>query len=79
MRRERLVTDSAGVAWEVFREDSEGLGAVLEWGHRPSEGSPGLIFSSSEGLRRLIPAPDDWETLSDQRLLELLAIAATLY
>lgn len=75
----RTVTDAQGIVWEIFREDDDALAAVLEWGHHPVAGNPGLIFTSTAGMRRLFPAPDDWEALTDLVLLQLLVIAAELY
>jgi hypothetical protein len=76
---ERTITDASGVLWEVFREDEDALAAVLEWGHRPLAGSPGLLFSSTQGLRRLSPCPENWREISDAELLQLLERAVTLY
>lgn len=75
----RKVTDAQGIVWEIFREDDDALAAVLEWGHRPVAGTPGLIFTSTAGMRRITPAPDDWTTLSDELLVQLLVIAVELY
>ena len=79
MRTPRTVTDTNGVVWEIFREDEDALGAVLEWGHQSTTGNPGLIFTSTAGMRRLSPAPDGWEGLSDEALQRLLALASELY
>ena len=79
MRKERVVVDARGVHWEIFREDEDALAAVLEWGHRPIAGHPTLIFTSSEGLRRFHPCPEDWHTLSDEQLLQMLDRASDMF
>ena len=79
MRNPRTVTDTNGVVWEIFREDEDALAAVLEWGHQSTTGNPGLIFTSTAGMKRLSPAPDGWESLSDEVLLRLLVQASELY
>lgn len=68
-----------GVVWEVFREDDDKLAAVLEWGHRAVSGKPSLIFTSTEGMRRLAPCPDSWNDMSDETLLVLLRATTELY
>ena len=74
-----MVTDTNGVLWEIFREDEDALAAVLEWGHQSTTGNPGLVFTSTAGMRRLSPAPAGWEALTDEAILRSLAQAAELY
>ena len=77
MEHGRLFVDSSGVEWEVYDESRWTLTWALEADYQPQE-TPGLIFSSTSGRRRIFPCPSGWESLTDRQLLELLGAATPL-
>ena len=75
----RILVDPQGVEWEVYDELASSYGLAFDWDHQPQTSDPGLIFSSRVDRRRLWPCPSDWRTFSDERLLELMQRARSLW
>jgi hypothetical protein len=75
----RVVTDPAGVEWEVYDESSATVALALDWDYMPQLENPGLIFTSRLGLRRLWPCPPEWYGLSDAALAALAYEARSIF
>lgn len=78
MTQVRTFRDSAGVEWEVYDESDWGAGGMLDWDHLPQTENPGLIFVSSVDMKRLWPAPPNWQALGDADLERLCARAMSV-
>ena len=70
MTHVRTFRDHRGVDWEVYDERDWGARGLLDWDHLPQTADPGLIFVSTADIRRLWPAPANWQSLSDAELDE---------
>lgn len=75
----RVVSDEAGVEWEIYDETSATVALALDWDYMPQLENPGLIFTSRLGLRRLWPAPPEWRALSDAELADLAGKARSIF
>ena len=75
---ERLFTDAHGVEWEVFDESDWSLGLALAFDRPHVTSDPGLLFISTEGIRRLRRRPENWRALSDAELEVLCRSAVPL-
>lgn len=75
----RTFVDPHGTEWEVYGEDDDGARVRLDWDYLPQEAPSGLLFISSADLRRLFPAPDDWQQLTDHELSDCCARALSVY
>jgi hypothetical protein len=67
----RTFTDARGIWWDVFAVYPESR----QWPHTPLKGTfqqGWLCFDSGGEKRRLSPIPDDWRTVSDKALEQLL-------
>jgi hypothetical protein len=63
--RVRRFTDRAGYAWRVRRFTPTGAASTLS----PDHARGWLTFVRDDGeRRRLVPAPDDWETMPEDAL-----------
>jgi hypothetical protein len=76
--RARVLVDGSGTEWEVYDESTWSMELALEWDFLPQTENPGLIFASRVGRRRLRPCPDDWRSLADPQLIELLQRARNI-
>jgi len=74
----RVICDERGTEWEVYDESHWSMELALEWDFLPQTENPGLIFASQLGRRRLWPCPDDWRSMQDAQLIELLGRAKTI-
>ena len=75
----RTFVDSQGVEWEVYDESDWGVRGLLDWDYLPQQGNPGLLFMSRADLRRLWPAPDGWQVMSDADLADQCVRALSVY
>lgn len=75
----RTFVDAQGTEWEVYGETDDDARVSLDWDHLPQEGPSGLVFISNADLRRLFPAPPDWQRLSDVELSDCCNRALSLH
>jgi hypothetical protein len=67
----RTLTDAAGRTW-VVRKFSPSTGVALT----PDHARGWLTFERDDGeRRRLVPAPDDWERMTDAALSAAIEVA----
>lgn len=71
----RQFRDGNGTEWEVFLM-TRGAHSVAREQHLPEHFREGwLVFQSGAEKRRFAPPPANWESLSNDELVELLALA----
>ena len=71
----RQIRDGNGTEWQVFLM-TRGAHSVAREQHLPEHFREGwLVFQSATDKRRFAPPPPNWESLSNDELLDLLARA----
>ena len=75
----RTFIDAHGVEWEVYDESDWGVLGLMDWDYLPQQGDPGLLFISKTDLRRLWPAPPNWQAMTDAMLDDQCARALSVY
>jgi hypothetical protein len=75
----RILLDRDRVEWEVYDESQWDFRMALEWDALPQVENPGLIFSSRLDRRRVWPAPQNWQGMTDEQLLALCVNARSMF
>ncbi len=75
----RILVDRDRVEWEVYDESQWDFRMALDWDALPQTENPGLIFSSRVDRRRVWPAPQNWQVMTDEQLLALCLNARSMF